>query len=175
MGVSAAALLVACTSLVVSGLALGWQVAMWLLNGGRVRTRLMHGILGRGGVAVGPVKRDGRPLDLEAMRSQGWDGPEVLGIEVTNTGRARIQVTGYGIQQGSRGMSVKYPAGNHLSPELPSWVEPGSSATWYSELTDGTALIYALNLSQKPGTRELRMTVALGTGKNIVTRRRVYI
>lgn len=90
---STAALLVSCISLVVSGLALGWQIAMWLLNGGRIRTRLMHGVVGRGGVAVGPVKRDSRRLNLGSLRSQGWNGPEVLGIEVTNVGRARVQVT----------------------------------------------------------------------------------
>ncbi|WP_420366969.1 hypothetical protein [Curtobacterium sp. L1-20] len=167
---STAALLVSCFSLVVSGLALGWQVAMWLLNGGRVRVRLMHGVIGHGGVAVGPVRRNNRLLDHSAMRAQGWNGPDVLGIEVTNTGRARIQVTGFGIRQGNKGMSVNYPSGNAISPALPAWIEPGSSVTWYGELADGTALIYAT--AQNPaasGPRELRMSVSLGTGKSVTT------
>lgn len=173
---SEAALLVASVSLVVSGLALGWQVAMWVLNGARVRVRLMHGVLGRGGVAVGPVQRGGHPRDMSAMRSQGWSGPEVLGIEVTNTGRARVQVTGFGIRQGRNGMSVNYPAGTSISPELPTWIEPGSSATWYGDLDDGVALVHATarTLATR-GPRELRMTVSLGTGKSVVTRRSIRV
>jgi hypothetical protein len=53
----------------------------------------------------------------------------------------RVKITGFGIRQGRRGMSVNYPSGNQLSPELPAWIEPGSSATWYGELEDGTALV----------------------------------
>ena len=173
--VSQAALLVACVSLVVSGLALGWQVAMWLLNGGLVRTQLMHGLVGRGSVAEGAVKRGGNRRNLSSMRAQGWDGPEVLGVQVTNTGRARVQVTAFGIRQGRKGMVINYPSGNQISPELPMWIEAGSSATWYADIADGTALVYATDQSRMPGPRQLRMTITLGTGKSIITRRHVRV
>lgn len=168
---SQAALLVACLSLVISGLALGWQIAMWLLNGGRVTTQLKHGVVGRGGVAEGAVKQDAKPLELTSLRSQGWDGPEVLGVQVTNTGRARVQVTAFGIRQGTKGMAVNYPLGNAFSPSLPTWIEPGSSASWCAEIVDGTALIAATKQSRLQGPSELRVAVTLGTGKTIVTRR----
>jgi hypothetical protein len=161
---SQAALFVACLSLVVSGLALGWQVAMWLLNGGRVRTQLMH-----------PVKLNGHPLKLTSLQDQGWSGPEVLGVQVTNTGRARVQVTAFGIRQGPKGIAANYPSGNAYSPGLPVWIEAGSSETWYAELQDGAALIYAAKQGGMRGRRELRMSITLGTGRTIVTRRRLQM
>ena len=170
---SQAALFVACLSLVVSGLALGWQVAMWLLNGGRVRTQLLHGVFGRGGVAAGPVKLNGHRLKLTSLQAQGWSGPEVLGVQVTNTGRARVQVTAFGIRQGPKGIAANYPSGNAYSPGLPVWIEAGSSETWYAELQDGAALIYAAKQGGMRGRRELRMSITLGTGRTIVTRRRL--
>lgn len=168
---SQAALLVACFSLIVSGLALGWQVAMWLLNGGRVKAHLRHGVVGRGGVASGPVHRDGRRRDIASLRSQGWEGPEVLGVQVINTGRARVQVTAFGIRQGGQSMSINYPSSNAFSPALPAWIEPGSSETWYAAVDDGTALIAAAGHS----SNDLRMTITLGTGKSVVTRHRLTL
>lgn len=173
--VSQAALLVACVSLVVSGLALGWQVAMWLLNGGRIRTQLVHGLVGRGSIAQRAVKRGGNRRSLDSLHAQGWEGPEVLGIQVTNTGRARVQVTAFGIRQGRKGMVINYPSGNQMSPELPTWIEAGSSATWYAELADGTALVHAANQSRMAGPRQLRMTITLGTGKSVITRQYVHV
>ena len=170
---SEAALFVACLSLVISGLALGWQIAMWLLNGGRAKAQLMHGVFGRGGVASGPVQMLGRRLRLSGLREQGWAGPEVLGVRVTNTGRARLQVTAFGIRQGRKGMAANYPSGNEYSPDLPAWIEPGSSETWYADLQDGAALIHATKQSGMRGSNELRMTITLGTGKMIITRRRL--
>lgn len=172
---SQAALLVACLSLVLSGLALGWQVALFLLNGGRVRTQLKHGVFGQGRVAAGPVKMDGQRLQLSSLRAQGWTGPEVLGVEVTNTGRARVQITAFGIRQGRKGIAAYYPSGNSYSPTLPAWIEPGSSSTWYAELQDGAALIHATGRVGRRGVNELRMTITLGTGKAIVTRRRLRL
>lgn len=149
---------------VISGLALGWQVAMWLLNGGRIRTQLVHGLVGRGGIAQGAVKRGGNRRSLDSLHAQGWEGPEVVWIQVTSTGRARVQVTAFGTRQGRQGMAINYPSGDPMSPELPTWIEAGSSATWYAEIADGTLLVHVANQSRMAGPRQLRMTITLGIG-----------
>src|SRR5690554_5403039 len=97
-----AGLAVACVSLLLSAGSIGWQAASWKLDGGRVRVRLVHGTLGSGGVASGPVGRDGSRRDLRLSRSSGFNGPEVVGIAVTNVGRASVRVDRYAVELGRR-------------------------------------------------------------------------
>lgn len=142
-----AALAIAVLSLIIAGLALGWQIAAWALNGPRIRATLQHGALGRGGAVLSTVGRDSRLRDMSSMRDQGWDGPDVIAVAVTNHGRLRAKVTRFGIQLKRGGMSAQYPASNAWSPGLPYWLEPGESATWYADMQDARALAYATRQS----------------------------
>lgn len=175
MQMDVAALVIACLSFVVAGLAFGWQVAAWAMDGPRVHATLQHGVLGHGGAVVSTVDRGGRLRDMESMREQGWDGPDVIAILVTNRGRSRAKITRFGIQLKRGRMSAQYPAGNVWSPALPHWIEPGESATWYAELQDARALVFATRKSLHPKPGGVLMTVETGTGKTVRTKRKLEI
>lgn len=170
-----AAFIIASLSFVVAGLALGWQIASWAMDGPRVRATLQHGVLGRGGAVVSTVGRGGRLRDMKSMRDQGWNGPDVIAVLVTNHGRSRAKISRFGLQLQRGGMSVQYPAGNAWSPALPHWIEPGESATWYAELQDARALVVATRKSLHPRAGGVQMTVETGTGKTVRTRRKLEI
>ena len=165
-----AALLVACLSLVVASLALGWQVAAWHMDGPRVRLRLKQGLAGNGGVASSTVGRGGQLRDMRTMREQGWRGPDLVGVEVTNLGRSRVQVknTSIGLRRG--GMSASFPGGNPWSPPLPHWIEPGTTETWYVELDAAATLVNTTRDVVDKSAGGVHMTVELGNGRTIRTR-----
>lgn len=167
-----AALTIAILSLIIAGLALGWQIAAWALDGPRIRATLQHGVLGRGGAVVSTVGRDNKMRDMSSMREQGWDGPDVIAVAVTNHGRLRAKVTRFGIHLQRGGMSAQYPEGNAWSPELPHWLDPGESATRYADMQDARALVYASN-QLRTNAGGVFMTVEIGTGKTLRTRRRL--
>lgn len=166
-----AALSIAILSIIIATLALGWQIAVWRLDGPRIRATLQHGVLGRGGAVVSTVGRDKRLRDMSSMVEQGWNGPQVIAVVVTNHGRSRAKITRFGIQLKRGGMSVQYPAGNSWSPALPYWLEPGESATWYGDMQDAQALIDATGRSIPADVGGVFMTVETGTGKTVRTRR----
>ena len=169
--VDIAALVIASLSFVIAGLALGWQIATWTMDGPRVRATLQHGVLGRGGAVVSSVGSDHNLRDMSSMRSQGWDGPDVLAVLVTNHGRLRAKITRFGVQLKRGGMSVQYPAGNTWSPDLPYWLEPGESATWYADMQDARALVYATRQSVQPNAGGVFMTIETGIGQTVRTKR----
>jgi hypothetical protein len=165
------AIFIASLSLTVSGLSLGWQIAIWLMNGARVRVTLKNGVFGRGGVVLSEVEKNGRLRDMSTMRDQGWSGPDVLAIEVTNVGRQRAKVIRYGFRQDKKQPGIAYTDPGALNPALPVWIEPGESAVWYAELQDAVALVRATNAVDGIAvSRRVRMYVELGTGKTLATR-----
>lgn len=168
------ALVIAILSFFVATLALGWQVAAWRLEGPRLRATLQHGLFGAGGAVVAAVGHDGKLRDMSSMRHQGWNGPEVIAIEVTNHGRSRAKITRYSIRLKRGGMTVEYPRGNSWSPPLPHWLEPGESATWYAELRDAAALVSATRTVHSYAGGAL-MSVETGTGKVVRTRRHLEL
>jgi len=168
-----AAIIIAIVGLFVSALSFGWQIATWALSGRRVKVRLIHGVEGRGGFAAGPVKRGGAPNDIRSMRSQGWSGREVLGIEVVNIGRANVTIKKYSVHPAGGGMSYT-PHGDAIGPSLPFRLEPGESETWYSDMQDARALLKSLKVIGRSATR-VRMGVNLGTGDERKTRRTLRV
>lgn len=87
---------------VMAVLSLGWHITAWALEGRRVRVVLKHGATGRGGVVLGSVDGSGNPRDLGSLREEGFTGPEVLGITVTNIGRAPVTISRYFSDTGRR-------------------------------------------------------------------------
>lgn len=170
-----AAFVIACLGFFIATLSAAWQYMAWHLDGARVRASLMHGVVGRGGIAVGVIERAGRLRDLSMMRAQGWHGPDVLGIEITNTGRSRAKVTRFGLQLERGGMGAAYVDGIAGSPTLPHWIEPGESVTWYADLQDGLALVKATRNTVDPKADGIYMYAELGTGKKVRTRRSIKI
>lgn len=165
---STAALLIAIVSLLVAAMSLGWQIASLALRGRRAKVLLIQGVEGRGGVMTAPVNRNGAPSRVDTMRSQGWDGPEILAIEVVNIGRAKLTVTGYSIRAVGTGMSFSLVGDGVKGRVLPFRLEPGEAQTWYAEMQDVRALVRSAAAIGKSATR-VNMSVRLGTGQERVT------
>lgn len=166
-----AAILVASLSLVVAALALGWQVASWLLDDARLKTRMKQGLAGRGSVVSADVLRSGKLCDMKSMRDQGWDGPDLIGIEVANIGRRRAKISRVGLSLKRGGTGLSHTEANAWSPSLPHWLEPGESDTWYFELDDARALITATRGSIDPNAGGIVLQAITGTGKTAQTSR----
>lgn len=171
---SEAALLVASISLVVSGLALGWQIAVWLMSGSRPRINLTHAVTGPA-LASTPIRRGGSLKDYQHMRDQGWDGPELLGIEVTNHGRIRLQITRFAVVHPTSGTVLGILAPNEFSAPLPHFIDPGTTAAWYGDLDTARQVVTAMNAAESTSGRDVKMRVTLGTGKELTTKRSVKI
>lgn len=169
-----AGLVIALLSLAVALLSAGWQITAWVLDGRRVRLALVHGALGRGGAAVGRVERDGRPKNLTHLRDEGFFDEEVIGVSVTNVGRAPVRIDGYGVELVSGEMSFK-PVGDAIGPKLPFRLPPGESETWYARAADARALVGSMGHVRHNTERRVRMTVELGTGDTRRTRRSVIV
>jgi hypothetical protein len=148
------------TSLSILGI--GWQIASWVLNGRRIKVKMLHGLAGRGGFATmkSETSLSSGVSKLAVMRKQGFKGPEVLGIEVINVGR--IPVTGYAVACDG-GFSYS-PIGQVLGKPLPCRIEPGETETWYTEAADARTLVSSLPAIGRTASR-IWMTAKLGTGQ----------
>ncbi len=171
MAVETAALLISVVSLVLAGLSLGWQIAQWLLSAGRPKAALLHGIWQGTAAYVRDVGRDGAPFDTSGLRHQGIDGQSVVGIRVTNHGRAPVTVVRVEMRARGGDLSVIPPNGP-MGPSLPYRLEPGTSASWYMDADDAVALASISRgevLHQR--VTGVYMVAELGTGKAVVTPR----
>jgi hypothetical protein len=167
MDSDAATLLIAALSLVLAALSLGWQVAQWLLSGGRAKATLMRGVWQGSGAYVGPVTKSGT-FELEQFRRQGIDGPAVVGIQVTNRGGALVMVEN--VAMCPRGGVMRFvPVGERLGPDLPYRLEPGSNASWYMTADHATRLAESSRKVLHENVTGVDMTAHLGTGKTIKT------
>lgn len=115
-------------ALVLSVIALTWQMVEHRLTGSRVRADLRLGGLGFGGVVTGPLDMNRSTLASQGV--QEW----VLCIDVRNIGRMAMDLTNFEIEFESGGAYNR--AGWHLNPELPYRLESGSSKAFYVPLDD---------------------------------------
>lgn len=166
-------LVIAILGLVLAAVSGAWQVATWFWSSGRPRAALKHGVLSADGAAIiGPVK-DQRPIPLDPIRAQGYGGPEVLAIEVTNFGRAPVTVTKYAVILVGSGVSY-LPVGAALGPELPFRIQPGEGESWYTDMATVRRFVAAGQVL-KDGAREICMEATLGTGRTIRTKQTIRI
>lgn len=159
---------IACLSLLVAAMSLGWQVAAWALEGPRVKVQLREGVLGRGGAASAAVLRNSSPRDLSDMRREGFDGEDLIGIRVTNVGRAKVKIERYGVQLRRGGMSLEFTEPHSYSSPLPHWLEPGESGSWFLPMQDARALVYATRGIDATAFG-VRAFVELGDGRQRLT------
>lgn len=162
------ALVIASISLLVAGLSLGWQIAQWLLSAGRPKAMLLHGVQGGGGVVTGPVERTGAPRNIKNVRKQGFDGPEIIGVQVTNRGRAPVTVESVALCP--RGGEVRFvPQGELNGSELPHRLEAGTNSSWFVDADLGHRLVAVSRDTLQERIQGVYMSVTLGTGKTIKT------
>jgi hypothetical protein len=96
--------------------------------------------MGTHGFAVGKVGRDRKPKDLRSVVAEGFVDREVLGISVTNIGRATVTVTKYSVESVGGPFSFT-PIGSQIGPKLPYRLPAGESETWYADMEDVHALV----------------------------------
>jgi hypothetical protein len=140
------AVLMAGLSLLVAALSLGWQIAVHQLEGRRVRVTLVHGAAGRGSVVTSKVGRTGAPSNHARLAEQGFT-EAVIGVAVTNLGRAPVRVDRYSV--------------------LPV----GRAAASLSVLGENVLA----NRAMAPTSNRVRMSVELGTGDVRRTRRAAFL
>lgn len=168
------ALSVAGFSLLIAVLSLGWQIAGYLLEGRRVRVKLLHGAQGHAGVAVGLIKRDRKPKNLDLLRAEGFKGPEIIGITATNIGRAPLTIEKYSIHAYKEKITFT-PLADRIGPEFPFRLAPGESQSWYTEISNAKALLHGLEAVGSLRSRDVYMSITLGTGDLKRTRRRIRV
>lgn len=168
MGTDAIALLISAISLALAGTSLGWQIAQWLLSGGRPKATLMHGMIHGAGAFVGPVQKDGKPFNLAGLHSQGFRGQEVVGVQVTNHGRAAVTVESVAVCP--RGGSMRFvPVDQRIGPELPHQIEPGTNESWFVPVDVGTLLATTSREAAGEPVTGVYMVARIGTGKSVET------
>lgn len=169
-----AAFVVAALGLLVAAIALGWQIAAWVYDGRRVRVRLVHGALSPNLAVTGKVGRDRQPKDLSSSYIPGFAGQEVIGVAVTNVGRAPVRVDRCTVVP--RVGQLSYSAhGKTFGPSLPYRLPPGETESWYVDADDIRALITTNANMGRPASRDVAMTVELGTGDTKRTHRTVIL
>jgi len=174
METESVALLVSALSLVLAALALGWQIAQYLLSAGRPKATLLHGLVSSSGAYSGPVRADGRGFDLDGLRRQGTSGFEVVGIQVTNHGRAPVIIESVKLLPRGGALSLT-PVGERVGPDLPHKLEPGANASWFVDLGHAGRLAAAAREVLNKQVAGVYMTAHLGTGKTVRTSRTLRV
>jgi len=169
-----AALIVSAVGLLLAALSFGWQIASWVFDGRRVRVRLLHGAVGPAGSATGKVGKDRRPKDMKSLVAEGFDRQEVIGIAVTNVGRAPVRIDRYGVHLAEGGFSF-YPIGDAIGPILPFRLAPGETETWLADANDARRLITTTRAIGKKASNDVFMQVELGTGDHRRTRQTIVL
>lgn len=163
-----AAFIVALLALVVGMLALGWQIAAWVLDGRRVQAVLRYGARVMGGVVVGPVDRLGKPLDLTDASVPGGLGDEVIGVQLSNLSRtSRVRVESFAARVDSG--AAFDPQGTAIGESLPCWLEAGETKSWYMEARTARRLV-EVSRQMNPKTDRVFMTVSLSPGRTVRAR-----
>lgn len=174
METESVALLISALSLVLAALALGWQIAQYLLSAGRPKATLIHGLVSASEAYSGPVRADGKGFDLDGLRRQGMGGFEAVGIQVTNHGRAPVIIESVKLLPRGGVMSLT-PVGERVGPDLPHKLEPGANASWFLDLDHAGTLAAASREVLKERISGVYMTAQLGTGKTIRTRQTLRV
>ncbi|GAB3401931.1 hypothetical protein GCM10027515_11110 [Schumannella luteola] len=164
------ALALAVIGALLAAISLGWQIATWHLDGRRVRLRLLHGARDHSATLHGAVKRDRQPIDLSRAIVPGFNGREVVGVSVTNVGRAPVRIDAYSVHVEGAPVALTFNASRALGPDLPMRIPPGESESWFAFTSDLRPLMTTSKRSRRRDTRRVWLSVELGTGDSKTTR-----
>lgn len=152
-----------------------WQIATWFWSTARPRATMLHGILveSGGGLSITrAVGKNGEPYPVQQLRQQGYGGPEVIGIEVVNHGRAPMTVRRFDLKHESGASFV--PTGQVTGPAFPHRIEPGASESWFVPAEMIREASAAVSEVSKTG-RTVSIEATLATGKTIKSRQSMQI
>ncbi|MFI9649053.1 hypothetical protein ACIHAA_22470 [Streptomyces sp. NPDC052040] len=161
-----ASLIISIIALCIGVANLTWQLALYLLNGPRVRVHLAVGALGRGGMVTTPVKT---VKDLNetfaAFGAQGFERP-VLVVKVVNHGRLAVQLLDFGIEA-PKGVSAKPLSDAITETPMPYVLEPHREGTWAMPFEYAADLTRACRAVWPGEVHPLRAYVHRAGGKKI--------
>ncbi|MFF3988724.1 hypothetical protein ACFY0B_29550 [Streptomyces sp. NPDC001797] len=124
-----ASLIISIIALCIGVANLTWQLALYLLNGPRIRVHMAVGALGRGGMVMASLET---VKDLNetfaAFSAQGFERP-VLVVKVVNHGRLAVQLLDFGIEV-PKGVSAKPLSDAIGETPMPHVLEPHREGTW---------------------------------------------
>jgi hypothetical protein len=139
--VSVAALVLGIVGTVLAAWALTWNIVSFLLQGARPRLTPVVGVLTPdAGHLLTPAT--GSMSDTLRQTIEQFDGPLVVGVQVTNAGRVPFHVAGWGIRPESANHTF-VPARNELGvpPRTTCDIAPGAHALFLTELVNAFVLI----------------------------------
>ncbi|SMD24201.1 hypothetical protein [Lentzea albidocapillata] len=168
-GLQIATFVVAVVAIVMSALTLTWQVANYLLTGGRPKVELRVGAIHESGQLVhGPVRNLSAEWAQRHAR-QGFTRP-VLVVQVRNVGRLPVTIAEWSVTAEPAGAAFQ-PIGESIGPDLPYKLEPGASETWALELHTVETLVSvtAETFEVAKGKTTVRGKVGLGDGRTYET------
>jgi hypothetical protein len=162
-------LAIAVVGLALAVASLTWQAVTFILTGSRVKAYLRYGAHdGFGGVVSAPPG-----ASLDQLAQQGF-GHEVLGVEVRNVGRLAVNVDKV---EAVLDNGVRYSEfAPSLGPSLPHRLDAQSSQSWFMPMQPTRAAIRASSQTFGHASRMgVRVSVALGNGKVVVTKDRLLV
>lgn len=146
------ALIFSACSLLLSALAIGWNIVRHVLDGARISVVLKPGVLTHVGfLMTSEVSQWGsNVVPHSAMLGQGlWENVAVIGV--SNHGRTATNVSGVGLQFRDRRLSRFTKKPTHFTPsslkvgtstddrECPLRLEPGEEAIWVIAMSEPMA------------------------------------
>lgn len=158
---------IALLALLIATLSLGWQIAMYLLNGSRPAVDLLAAAVGEADAVAIPIQVDA----LEQLGRQGLTTP-ALAVQVQNRGRTAVSVTRWGLTFSNEAFFLPpdwYP--NEKNP-LPYRLEPGADVVFLVELQRVTASEKLMRQTNKP-VRWCRGSASFGTGRTLQSKTRL--
>ncbi len=122
------ALVLSILGIVLATASLIWNYVQFRLSGPRVRVRILRGA--KSTTAVASAAGSASEANFEMLRDQGFT-EHLVGVEVSNVGRAPTEVQKCSAEFGGFGFTVMQDPSN---PALPHRLEAHSSATWWVPL-----------------------------------------
>jgi hypothetical protein len=153
---------VALVGLVFAAASLGWNVAQFLLTGGRPKLRLIVGALTETGVITVPITVH-MNRELDRLAEHNGYNRRVVGAIMTNAGRGPATVERWGL---SCGEATYWVGAESLGPELPKTLDGGGAKlTVVAPIGPVERLAYAMSTTQPQADVPVRAIVELGNGR----------
>jgi hypothetical protein len=160
-------LAIAVLSLILSALSLGWQAAIFFLEGGRVKASFRPGFSNAFAVMTVPPDKFTDSDTIAAMKGQGYAAP-VVTVTVRNVGRLPVTIASWSVHAVPGGTAFQ-PMGQSVGPSFPHRLEAGESQLWALEFRAVYALLQATaEVLKHPDNRmRARATVELADGRTV--------
>jgi hypothetical protein len=156
--ITVVALVVSILALLLSGIAITWQIVSWRYTGSVVKAELVAGAVGRGGLVSSSIKN----WNPHLATSQGF-GDLQVGVRVRNVGRTAADIQNWSIKTTS-GWEYSLP-GYHLNQDTPIRLEPGSQKDCWVPATDIANMLRVASTTKGGRPIELSAKVNMATGK----------